>query len=120
MASYTALASLRRTATSVLPVEEYEELLEDLHDLAVIAERRDEPTVSFEELGKRNKAYYWTADIGMVDLKTYLKDRYGLDLGKWNLTSANDVSDNGRVIVGRGISPDGQRTAWLIRMFDED
>jgi len=39
----------------VLPVEEYEELLEDLHDLAVIADRRDEPTVSFEELRKRLK-----------------------------------------------------------------
>jgi len=39
----------------VLPVEEYEELLEDLHDLAIIAERRDEPTVSFEELKKRLK-----------------------------------------------------------------
>lgn len=30
----------------VLPIEEYEELLEDLHDLAIIAERRDEPTIS--------------------------------------------------------------------------
>ena len=42
----------QRTAV-VLPVEEYEELLEDLHDLAVIAERRDEPTITFEELKKR-------------------------------------------------------------------
>ena len=40
----------------ILPVEEYEELLEDLHDLAVIAERRDEPTVSFEEIKKRLQA----------------------------------------------------------------
>lgn len=40
----------------VLPIEEYEELLEDIHDLAVIAERRDEPTVSFDELKKRLKA----------------------------------------------------------------
>lgn len=39
----------------VIPVEEYEELLEDLHDLAVIAERRDEPTITFEELKKRLK-----------------------------------------------------------------
>lgn len=39
----------------VLPVEEYEELLEDLHDLAVIAERRDEPTITFEELKRRLK-----------------------------------------------------------------
>ncbi|NOZ59952.1 MAG: type II toxin-antitoxin system Phd/YefM family antitoxin [Euryarchaeota archaeon] len=39
----------------ILPIEEYEELLEDLHDLAVIAERRDEPTVTLEELKKRLK-----------------------------------------------------------------
>jgi PHD/YefM family antitoxin component YafN of YafNO toxin-antitoxin module len=37
----------------ILPIEEYEELLEDLHDLAVIAERRGESTVSFEELKRR-------------------------------------------------------------------
>lgn len=40
----------------VLPVEEYEELLEDLHDLAVIAERKDESTTSFDELKKRLQA----------------------------------------------------------------
>jgi hypothetical protein len=34
----------------VVPLEEYEELLEDLRDLAVIAERRDEPRVSWEEM----------------------------------------------------------------------
>jgi len=37
----------------VVPLEEYEELLEDLHDLAVLAERRDEPTSSFEEIKER-------------------------------------------------------------------
>ena len=31
-------------------MEEYEELLEDIEDLAAIAERRDEPTVTHEEL----------------------------------------------------------------------
>jgi hypothetical protein len=39
----------------ILPIEKYEELLEDLHDLAVIAERRNEPAVSFSELKKRLK-----------------------------------------------------------------
>ncbi len=39
----------------ILPVKEYEELLEDLHDLAIIAERRNEPTMTFEELKKRLK-----------------------------------------------------------------
>jgi len=37
----------------VIPLEEYEELLEDIHDLAIIAERKDEPTVSLKELKKK-------------------------------------------------------------------
>jgi len=41
-----------RTAV-ILPVEEYEELLEDIHDPAVIAERREEPTVAYEELKRK-------------------------------------------------------------------
>ena len=38
----------RRKAV-ILPVEEFEELLEDLDDLAVAAERRDAPTIPHEE-----------------------------------------------------------------------
>jgi PHD/YefM family antitoxin component YafN of YafNO toxin-antitoxin module len=34
----------------VLPIEEYEELLEDIHGLAIIAEHRDEQTISLDEL----------------------------------------------------------------------
>ena len=40
----------------VLSLEEYEEMLEDLHDLAIIAERKDEPTASMKELKERLKA----------------------------------------------------------------
>ena len=42
----------RRTAV-VLPIAEYEQLLEDLHDLGVVAERRDEPTIDEAELKRR-------------------------------------------------------------------
>jgi hypothetical protein len=34
----------------VLPIHEFQELLEDIEDLAVLAERRDEPTLSHEAL----------------------------------------------------------------------
>jgi PHD/YefM family antitoxin component YafN of YafNO toxin-antitoxin module len=44
----------KRTAV-ILPVAEYEELQEDLQDLAVIAERRDEPTVAFADVVVRLK-----------------------------------------------------------------
>ncbi len=39
-----------RKKAVIIPIEEYEELLEDLHDLAVIAERRDKPTIDFEKV----------------------------------------------------------------------
>ncbi len=39
----------------ILPIEEFEELLEDLQDLAVLAERRDEPTIPHEEVVARLK-----------------------------------------------------------------
>ena len=45
--SYVVDEDGNRTAV-MLPIEEYEELLEDLQDLAVIAQRRDEPTVPLD------------------------------------------------------------------------
>ena len=40
----------------MLPVAEYEELLEEIDDLARVAERREEPTISHDELLTRLKA----------------------------------------------------------------
>lgn len=34
----------------IMPISEFEELLEDLQDLATVAERRGEPTISHDEL----------------------------------------------------------------------
>jgi hypothetical protein len=48
-ARYVTDETGKRTAI-ILPIEEFEELLEDLADLAVAAERRDEPTIPHEEV----------------------------------------------------------------------
>ena len=37
----------------VIPIGEYEELMEDVSDLAAVAERRDEETVSLSEVKRR-------------------------------------------------------------------
>lgn len=42
----------KKTA-AILPIEKYEELIEDLYDLSVIAERRDEPTITFDKLKEK-------------------------------------------------------------------
>jgi prevent-host-death family protein len=38
----------------ILPLREYEQLQEDLHDLAVVAERQSEPTIEFAEFKRRH------------------------------------------------------------------
>lgn len=54
-AQYITDEAGKKTAI-ILPIEEFEELLEDLEDLAMLAERRDEPTISFDEVKKRLKS----------------------------------------------------------------
>lgn len=39
----------------ILSLKRYQELMEDLHDLAVVAERRDEEPLSLEEMRRRLK-----------------------------------------------------------------
>ena len=39
----------------ILPLQEYEQLQEDLHDLAVVAERQEESAMEFDELRKRHE-----------------------------------------------------------------
>jgi len=45
----------RKTAV-ILPIKNYRQLLEDLHDLAVVAERRDQETISLQEMQRRLKS----------------------------------------------------------------
>jgi hypothetical protein len=37
----------------ILSLQRYEQLMEDLHDLAVVAERREEKPISLEEMKRR-------------------------------------------------------------------
>jgi hypothetical protein len=54
-----------RKTDVVLPLDKYVELMEDLEDLSVIAERREEPTVSHEELLDRLKK----DELGRYDIR---------------------------------------------------
>ncbi len=51
-----------RKTEVILPIDEYNELLEDLHDLAVIAERKDEPTISFDKVKEELKGDGYLSD----------------------------------------------------------
>ncbi len=51
---YITDATGQRTAV-VVPIDAFQAFLEDLEDLAAVAARRDEPTISHEELIARLK-----------------------------------------------------------------
>jgi PHD/YefM family antitoxin component YafN of YafNO toxin-antitoxin module len=53
-AKYMVDAKGKKTAV-ILPIDEYEQLMEDLHDLIVVAERRDEESISYDEMMRRLK-----------------------------------------------------------------
>ena len=53
-AKYITDENGKKTAV-ILPIEEFEELLEDLEDFAALAERREEPTISHEEVMEKLK-----------------------------------------------------------------
>ena len=53
MAEYVVKGGKRKAV--ILPIEEYEEMLEDLHDLVVIVRRRNEPTILLPEVKRRLK-----------------------------------------------------------------
>ena len=41
----------------ILPIADYERLMEDLHDLAIIAERKNEEPITLAEFKKRLSAH---------------------------------------------------------------
>ena len=41
----------------ILPLRQYQKLMEDLHDLAIVAERRAEEPISLDEMKRRLNVY---------------------------------------------------------------
>ena len=51
-AEYVTSLTGRKKAV-ILPIQEYQRLLEDIHDLSMVAERREEYPVSFADMKQR-------------------------------------------------------------------
>jgi len=65
----------------------------------------------------RNEAFVWDETNGMRDLKDVLvRGGLGSELTGWWLERANDVSADGRTLVGWGVNPSGQFEAWRAKI----
>ncbi|MEM8767505.1 MAG: autotransporter domain-containing protein, partial [Pseudomonadota bacterium] len=62
-----------------------------------------------------DQAYRWTTANGMQTVADWLAES-DVTLEGWRLTTANDVSAFGDVVVGVGFNPDGEFTGWIARV----
>lgn len=51
-----------------------------------------------------------------ISLHAYLEAEHGLDLNGWLLTRVAGISNDGRVIAGTGVNPDGDTMAWIAQL----
>lgn len=63
-------------------------------------------------------AFVWTETVGMQLLQDVLETRFGLAqaLAGWSLSETVDISADARTIIGRGINPNGDGEAWIVRL----
>lgn len=61
-------------------------------------------------------AQLYDATLGVLPIKDFLINNHGLSqsLAGWTLTSADQISPNGRRIAGKGINPSGQPDSWAV------
>jgi hypothetical protein len=61
-------------------------------------------------------AFFWTEELGMVNLRDFLLAQ-GVDVvAGWTRMDAYGVSGDGSTIVGAGINPAGNKEAWVARI----
>lgn len=58
------------------------------------------------------EAFIWSPELGMNSLEVVLSARR-IDLTGWKLETAEDMSSDGRTIVGMAIDPQGQQVAYV-------
>lgn len=72
--------------------------------------------VTFSRGSQRFETFLWTEETGMVLLRDVL-ERSGIDTTGWSLSPCCEgsagISDDGRVLSGTGVNPNGDTEAWV-------
>lgn len=71
--------------------------------------------VGTQQTSSGSNATLWTPSGQVRALKDVLVNDYGMgqELQGWTLSTANDISESGRTIVGSGINPQGKPESWI-------
>ncbi len=64
-------------------------------------------------VGNSTQPFFWTEELGMVNIKDFLLDSGVSSVTGWSLGDVTGISGDGRTIVGRGTDPDGNQQGWI-------
>jgi hypothetical protein len=73
------------------------------------------PTSLDHEFEAPARAVLWNNEGKALDVREMLINQFGLaaELDGWRLTNASHISDDGTVIAGRGLDPNGRLSSWV-------
>ncbi|TWU22591.1 PEP-CTERM sorting domain-containing protein [Bythopirellula polymerisocia] len=74
--------------------------------------------VGIASMGADSDPFIWDDSNGIRNLVDVLTNDFGLGIALtgWDLIEATAISDDGRVIIGNGINPDGNFEGWIARI----
>lgn len=75
----------------------------------------NERVVGASHTDNGDAAFLWDETNGMIHLFEMLQDN-GIDVSGWTQSSARSISDDGKVIVGHGVNPEGKLEGWVIKL----
>lgn len=64
------------------------------------------------------EAVRWDSGMPIRTIKAWLQSR-GIEIPGWTLRTVDDISTNGRHIVGYGVNPSGANEAWLVSVLPD-
>ncbi|SIN96720.1 autotransporter domain-containing protein [Halodesulfovibrio marinisediminis] len=73
--------------------------------------------VGVSEVASGTEVFRWSVSRGMESLNSLLK-KEGVQLDGFNLYQVSDISEDGTVIVGLGLDPDGKVISWIAKYDD--
>lgn len=81
--------------------------------------RYDSPNLNLRELSelrKLDQAVLWRAGEPVLLVDLLVEKGLAADVEGWRLLSATAISDDGQVIAGRGLDPNGNLAAWVVNL----
>ena len=86
------------------------------YDSAALAVSRRGVVVGRGHTEAGPRAFIWSTEDGIRDLRDVFETASGTDLGLWQLHEATAISASGRIVAGNGLNSNNLPEAWILSL----